>query len=105
MNTGMIPPATSAAVAISCYENLVPSFVEAELDRLYGSFYSSLAHFRIYGGIENAHTYVARDGDTVVAVFLFRRERTRVQVINAGMKIEAREISSFAEYILTTFES
>jgi hypothetical protein len=103
MNTSMSPMTTSSEIAISCYENEVPAFVEVELDRLYGSLYSSLAHFRIFGGIENASTYVVRANRTVIAVLLFRHDRGKVRVINEGMKISEQEIARFVNYIFTVF--
>ena len=46
--------ADAGSVSITWYENEIPSFAEAALERIYGSIFSSLAHFRIHGGAENA---------------------------------------------------
>jgi hypothetical protein len=54
----------SVAITVSCYENEVPSFVEARLALLYGSMFLSLLQFTTYGGnVGSARTYVARQGD------------------------------------------
>ena len=96
---------SSENIVISFYENEVPSFVEAELDRLYGNVFSSLPQFLAYGGVERMHTYVARDGSHAIAVFLLRREKTKVQVINEGITIDAQEMTRFCRYIFTVFKA
>jgi CelD/BcsL family acetyltransferase involved in cellulose biosynthesis len=90
---------------VTHYDHQVPPFAEAEMDRLYESEFSSLAHFRVYGGAENASTYLARDGDEIRALLLFRRERNRVRVINEWMQLDAREVKRFTDYIFATFPS
>jgi hypothetical protein len=87
-------------MTISCHENEVPSFVEAELDRLYGNVFSSMAHFRVYGGLPaDTCTYVARSNERIVALLLFRHENGRVQVLNEGMRLDDDEIERFARYV------
>lgn len=95
----------SEEVTISFYENEVPPFVEAELQRLYESIYTSLARFRIYGEIDNASTYVARKDGTVVAVFLFRRERGELKVLNKQARIDEAEVCRFANAAFSAFKS
>lgn len=85
--------------AIAIYENQVPAFVEAELERLYGTLFSTLAYFRACGGLDGVKTYVARRNGVVSAVFLFRREGERVQMINEGMVLDADEIRRFAQHM------
>ena len=97
--------AAAEELSFEYYENEVPAFVEAELERLYGNIFSSLTHFRVYGDAENAHTYVAREGGEMVAVFLFRRKNARVQVINEGMRIDESAGILFADYIFSRFRS
>ena len=90
---------------VTHYDNRVPPFAEEEMDRLYESEFSSLAHFRVYGGAENASTYLARDGDEIVALLLFRIEKNRVRVINEWIRLAAREVRRFTDYIFATFPS
>ena len=97
--------AMQADAGISWYENEVPAFVEAELERLYGSLFSSLAHFRIYGGAEEASTYVVRHDGAPTVVLLFRREPGAVRVINEGIRIEPEEIVRFATQIFGRYPS
>lgn len=93
-------------VGIACYEGPVPTFIETELPARYGDIHSTLAHLRIYGGLDAVtHTYVARRLGIVVSLFLFRCERNAVRVINEGMAIEDEEIDRFAAYIFANFPS
>lgn len=93
------------AATIDCYDHAVPDFVGAELDRLYGSLHSSLVHFRHYGGLEGASTYVARRGSEVLAILLFRIDAGQVQVINEGILLAPRELARFCDYAFTRFSS
>lgn len=88
--------AIPAASAIAVHDNEVPSFAGPELDRLYGSLYSSLAYFRTCDSLDGVSTYVARKDGDVTAVFLFRREGDRIRVVNEGMRLDADEVARFA---------
>jgi hypothetical protein len=93
-------------VSISCYDDEVPPFVEAELERLYGHIFSSLIHFRAYGGLpRNTGTYVVRRNNSIVAIFLFVREGSRLRVINEGMKLDDEDLKRFADYIFARYRS
>ena len=93
----------NATTTITCHEKEMPAILEHELDALYGNLFSSLTHFRIYGGAENASTYVARKQGKPVAIFLFRIQGNKVQVINEGMVLPAIEVARFADYMFTAF--
>jgi CelD/BcsL family acetyltransferase involved in cellulose biosynthesis len=96
----MMPTANST---ITHYDRQVPPFVEEEMDRLYESEFSSLAHFRIFGGAENASTYLARDGDKIAALLLFRIEKNKLRVINEWIQLDAKEVQRFTDYVFATF--
>lgn len=95
----------SDAVTILCYEKEIPTFVEAELERLYENLYSSIPQMRISGKLNEASTYVVRKGSEVVTVFLFRIDRRRVEVLNEVIRIDEEDINRFAAYIFATFRS
>lgn len=111
MITAISPPRQTAAaesrmpdsLSISCYRNAIPAFIEPELIRLYGSIFSTLEHFRVYGGLEHANTCVVRDGGEIVSVMLFRIEHRAVHVLNEVIRLDEREITRFANYIFATF--
>ena len=90
---------TPAPAGIAVHENEVPSFAGPELDRLYGTLYSSLAHFRHCASLDGVSTYVARTDGVPTAVFLFRREGSRIRVVNEGMRLDAEEVVRFARYM------
>lgn len=92
--------------SIACHEGAVPAWLEEELPALYGNIHSTLAHLRIYGGLNDvSNTYVARRHNKLVAAFLFRRDGDAVRVINEGMSIDDEEIERFADYVFSTWRS
>lgn len=90
-------------VSIQCYENDVPPFIGAVLERLYGNLFSSLAYYKVFGGADNASAYVVRHGKTVVCAWLFRRYRNTVRVINEGVRIDQDDVTRFASYIFARY--
>lgn len=107
MRTGFTSKMNTTDTSIECHDGHVPEWVAEELDRLYGNIYSSLAHFRLFGGLEHACTYARRrqPDNEIVALFLFRLEHNRVMVLNEGMSLEAEEVKHFAAYIFQRFPS
>ena len=58
---------TPDGIAISCYENRIPAFVETALEERYSSLYSSLAAMRAYGDLANTSVFLAtRDGEVLI---------------------------------------
>ncbi|HEY8098904.1 MAG TPA: GNAT family N-acetyltransferase [Methylobacter sp.] len=88
---------------ISCYESEVPGFVDAELVRLYGNLYSSIAHLKLNGNLRTASTYVVSNDDEIVTVFLFQMEGDRVNVLNEVIRVEQEDIDRFSGYIFQRF--
>lgn len=97
------PAMKTSQAQIALYENDVPDFIEAELVRLYKALYSSLAYFRAIGFPEKVSTYVARQGETIRAVFLFVREASVIRVLNEAMDLEPEEVRRFASYVFSSF--
>ncbi|MES2934564.1 MAG: GNAT family N-acetyltransferase [Pseudomonadota bacterium] len=86
------------------YDNEIPSFVETALERLYGNIYSSLAEFHITGAIKDASTYVLRKHGTLVALFLFRREKRKLVVLNEVISVSQEDIYYFASYVFSILD-
>lgn len=82
-----------------CYEREMPAFVDGELKRLYRSIFSSLPQFRVHGGAENVHVYVARQASRVSSVLLYRVEGREIEVVNQCVSLRQEEISRFADFI------
>jgi len=101
------PPELSMTVndvAISCYENEVPLFVEAELERLYGNIFSSLSQFRIYGwNSRGTSTYVVRRDSIPIVILLYRRDGSTVQVMNEVITLEHAEIGRFSSFVFERY--
>lgn len=91
-----------SGVTISCYENDVPPFIEAEMARLYGSLYSSLAQFRIYDNGHDTSTYIVRDSGVIITIFLFQQNGDRLRVLNEVCELDEKDINRFAHYVFAT---
>ncbi|WP_158597951.1 GNAT family N-acetyltransferase [Noviherbaspirillum saxi] len=73
------------------------------MDRLYGSLYSSLSHFRTCDNLDGVNTYVAREGSRVSAIFLYRVAGKSIQVINEGMRLSAEDVSRFCDALFARY--
>jgi hypothetical protein len=90
-------------IAISFHENSVPPFAGAEMERLYGHLYSSLALFSVYGNItDDTSTYIARKSGIVIALLLLRIDGSQVQVLNEQIDVGSTEIERFARYVFSS---
>lgn len=94
-----------AQIAVKVYRNEVPSFAAVEMDRLYGTLYSSSAYLQASGSSGNIHTYVARRGGKISAIFLFMFEGGTVRVVNEGMQLMSEEICRFAQHMFNEYET
>lgn len=88
---------------ISLYENEIPSFATAELDRLYGGRYASMRHFRIYDKLGNASTYVCRVDEKPVVILLFKIAKAMVRVLNESIHLPGPEIVRFTTFIFQRY--
>jgi hypothetical protein len=96
--------APECEVSVSCYDT-VPASLEAELDGLYCHINSSLCHYAVARRARNAHAYVARRGDRVLAIFLFERDHRNILVFNEMMQLVPQEIERFAKTMFSRFPS
>ncbi|MFL6674584.1 MAG: GNAT family N-acetyltransferase [Massilia sp.] len=106
----LLVPSTDATGAgaepdIRFYDNQVPAFVEAELERLYQCLMTTVARFDAYKAAPNASTYVVREQGQVTALFLFRRERYHVTVYNEQLAIPPAQINRFADAVFARYPS
>lgn len=80
------------------YDQHIPSFVEAALDERYGSLYSSIPQLGLFS-LQDVSTYAEWSGLKVKELFLYRRERGRITVINQGMCIDGAAVQRFADAV------
>jgi hypothetical protein len=97
--------AKAQEITISCHENEVPPFVEAEMDLLYQHLNSSLSHMGVSRKAKGASTYVVRKGGQPITILLFTRKNRRVSVINEMIRLSPEEIVRFVDYIFGTYKS
>ncbi len=92
-------------ISIACYEDKVPAFAGAEIERLYGHLYCSLSYFETAKQLAGASTYVARRNGKPIAVLLYRRGKSDVTVISEFVRLDEEEIRRFADFMFGTFTS
>ena len=80
------------------YDQHIPPFVEAALDERYGSLYSSIPQLGLFS-LQDVSTYAEWSGLKVKELFLYRRERGRITVINQGMCIDGAAVQRFADAV------
>jgi hypothetical protein len=98
-----VPESRQESLVIASDGEQMPPFVEQALQRLYGNIHSSLAHLRVYGGIEGiTNVYVARRQSEITAILLYRVDGDAVQVVNEGMLLDEEEIERFAAHVFST---
>lgn len=83
-----------------CFEQAIPDFAEGELDRLYGSDFTSLRFLRLKGEAEGASTYVSGNGNTVL---LYRQEGNTVRVLTYVLELSAAQVSDFSDFIFQRY--
>jgi hypothetical protein len=100
------PPAgQGAAPVVACYDNRVPAFVEAELERLYGSIYASIGMFRFDGSLAAASTYAVWTEGRLTTLLLYRRENDIVTVLNGSIALTQEEIERFAATMFARYRA
>lgn len=92
-------------IVIEFFDNNVPSFVEDEMEKIYGSLFSSLKRIRLYKGLDDVHTYVVRKQGSVISILLFRRENQAIHVMNEFIELQAIDISLFSQFVFSNFKS
>jgi hypothetical protein len=91
------------ATTVACYDNQVPAFVDAALDRLYGSIYSTIGMFRFDGSIATANTYVVSANGEPTTVLLYRREGPVITVLNGAIRLSKIDMERFAATVFARY--
>jgi hypothetical protein len=85
------------------YDNVVPAFVEHELERLYQNIMTTVARFDIFNAAPAASTYVERADGRITTVFLFRREQRCVNVYNEQVTLDPDAVGRFARAVFARY--
>jgi hypothetical protein len=91
--------ASPLSLSIEYYEAAIPAEAESILHALYGNVYSSMPHFRVYGGLEGASTFILRNKQEALAIFLYITEGNKIRILNEGMEVDETAVTQFANYI------
>ena len=99
-------PARAGQLVTEYYEDEVPQFVEAEIERRYGSLFSTLPHFRQAGKLmSTTSTYLTRKDGKVATVMLFNRSSKRVTVLNELIHLSTTELCEFIVFVFARYAS
>jgi hypothetical protein len=98
-------PAARSRPALQIYESPLPAFIEQELARLYKNVFSSVVRIRSQGLEEQVRAFVARRGEEVTCVLLFRRQGRTVHVLNEALALRAHDVARFASMVFETYKS
>ena len=90
------PRQSRSETTVEFHDNAVPPYAAAALDRLYGSIYSTLDQFRLDDSLAGASTYVARSGNRISALLLYRIDGGVATVLNQMIAVGHEELQRFA---------
>ena len=85
------------------YENTIPGFAEAALERLYTNIYCTLARIGIYERLDDIHTFAAADEHDIVLLILFRVDRNTVRIVNQQVALSAGDLAYFADNVFSRY--
>lgn len=99
-----LTPTNGEAAVILFYENEVPSFVEEEIERRYGSLFSALPHLCHTGKLTPAtSTYVRQVDGRLETLLLFEMRDQRVTVLNELIHLSNGELAAFVAFVFARY--
>lgn len=102
IHSGM-PATDRSRLAIAIYENEIPGFVEAALEKTYCNIYCTIRRIGVYESLAGVSTYVVTDGGEVETLILFRIVGRTVFVLNQQILMRTEQITEFCESIFTRY--
>ncbi len=88
---------------VAIYDNEIPEFVEAALEKIYCSIYCTVRRFGIYDSLAGVSTYVASADGEIETLILFRIVGRAVYVLNQQIQLRTEQIAEFAESIFMRY--
>jgi hypothetical protein len=92
-----------SGTTVEFHDNAVPAYAADALDELYGSIYSTLDQFRLDNALAGASTYVARSGNRITALLLYRIDGGVATVLNQMIVIEREELIRFSKALFDRY--
>jgi hypothetical protein len=93
----------STVSSITLYDNEIPKFAKATLERLYENVYCTLPRIAAYETVKGISTYVRRIGEKIVAIILFRDLGSKIAVVNQQISLTQSEILSFCHAVFAKY--
>lgn len=87
---------------VALHEGWVPDFVWPTLCQLYGSLRSSHVWLGHHDGTEKLSAGVIYQGNSISAIFVYRRKGARIEVVNEGMPLDSDDVAAFAEQVFSS---
>jgi hypothetical protein len=85
------------------YREKIPTFVAANLERLYGNVYCTLTRIAAYETLSNVNTYVRRSGNAITDIILFRFRGSDISVVNQQVRFSSDQIRVFCQAVFKEF--
>jgi len=87
-----------------CFDNTIPAFVEAAIERCYGSLFATLPHLRHTGKLTaTTSTYVQYVDGKVRALLLFDQHDRQITVLNELIQLSKQEIAAFVAFVFARY--
>ncbi len=94
---------SQASVSIDIYDGQVPSFIEGELESLYGARHACVEYFRVYHGLDGVSTYrAAFDGEPRL-ILLYQQRHHILWALNQAIRIEPADLQGFAQAMFSRY--
>lgn len=90
-------------VTMSCFQDGIPAWVAAELDKRYESLHASLPFLTIYRSLDKAGCYVAKRDERTLEILVFLRKRQRIEVLNEMFDLSDTETKRFVQFMFHCF--
>jgi len=102
-NPQFVSHADKHIVSSRFYDNTIPAFAEAALERLYANIYCTLTRIGIYERLDNVHIFAAADASDLVLLILFRLDGDTVRIVNQQVVLSKADLAYFAASVFSRY--
>ncbi|HEY4542949.1 MAG TPA: hypothetical protein VIG66_11320, partial [Noviherbaspirillum sp.] len=88
----MAPDKIANGLRCDLHLQSIPDFAGVELEQRYASLYASLPQLEIEGDPRGVNTWVARRGEQIEELWLYRVERDEVRVLNEAIPVTSEAV-------------